>query len=86
MNSEKIPFWSNLCRNRGWPSTSKFLSVAGGLTSLFVLVWTTLTGYVPTRLPELVGLVIFALVLGRGVSKGLNVVNEIKNGNDDKGS
>lgn len=88
MNStrNKIPFWSNLCRTYGYPSSSKFLAVSGGLASLATLLIVTWRGFVPEYLPELVGAVLFALVLGRGASKFTNAWEQSKKGvNDDVG-
>jgi hypothetical protein len=76
--AEKIPFWSNVCRTNGWPSSSKLLSVWGGFAGLFVVMVCTWRGDVPEHLPELVGWVLAALVLNKGASKVVNMLAEKK--------
>ena len=69
---KKIPFWSNLCRTYGYPSSSKFLQVIGGIAGIVVLMITAYRSEVPENLAELTAAVLFALVLGRGASKAIN--------------
>lgn len=75
---QPVPFWRNLCRTKGWPSTSKLLSVWGGFAGLFVVMVCTWRGVVPERLPELVGFVLAALVLNKGASKVVNMIADAK--------
>lgn len=61
-----------------WASTTKLQILVATAVSSFVVVWCTVKGSIPSLMPELLGLYMGIVILGRAASKGMSIWEQKK--------